>query len=85
MGCLSIDGQPDGAVSCSGLRLSLLRSDSSRANLRNVVTLVASVGLALAFVLKDYGAASQLDWRPSSRTPISRGDWIEVDGNLRGG
>src|SRR5256886_15705642 len=48
--------------------------------LRNVVTLVASVGLALAFVLKDYGNSLVAGLATVLENTYQPGDWIELDG-----
>src|SRR3989440_13078175 len=48
--------------------------------LRNVVTLVASVGLALAFALKDYGSSLVAGLATVLENTYQPGDWIEVDG-----
>ena len=46
----------------------------------NVVTLVASVGLAFAFVLKDYGSSLVAGLTTVLENTYQPGDWIEVDG-----
>ncbi len=48
--------------------------------LRNVVTLVASVGLGLAFVLKDYGSSLVAGLATVLENTYQPGDWIELDG-----
>ena len=48
--------------------------------LSNVVTLVASVGLALAFALKDYGSSLVAGLAVVLENTYQPGDWIEVDG-----
>ena len=47
---------------------------------QNVVTLVASVGLALAFALKDYGSSLMAGLVTVLENTYQPGDWIEVDG-----
>ena len=47
---------------------------------RNIVTLVASVGLALAFTLKDYGSSLVGGLATVLENAYQPGDWIEVDG-----
>ena len=47
---------------------------------RNIVTLVASVGLALAFTLKDYGSSLAAGLATVLENTYQPGDWIEVDG-----
>lgn len=47
---------------------------------RNVVTLVASVGLTLAFALKDYGSSLVAGLVTVLENTYQPGDWIEVDG-----
>ena len=47
---------------------------------RNIVTLVASVGLALAFALKDYGSSLVAGLITVLENTYQPGDWIEVDG-----
>ena len=47
---------------------------------RNIVTLVASVGLALAFALKDYGSSLVAGLVTVLENTYQPGDWIEVDG-----
>jgi small-conductance mechanosensitive channel len=49
--------------------------------LRHVVTLVASVGLALAFALKDYGSSLVAGLVTVLENAYQPGDWIEVDGS----
>src|SRR2546425_5152238 len=49
--------------------------------LRNVVTLVASVGLALAFALKDYGSSLVAGLVTVLENAYQPGDWMEVDGS----
>ena len=48
--------------------------------LRNVVALVASVGLALAFALKDYGSSLVAGLTTVLENTYQPGDWIKVDG-----
>ena len=47
---------------------------------QNVVTLVASVGLTLAFALKDYGSSLVAGLVTVFENTYQPGDWIEVDG-----
>ena len=47
---------------------------------RNIVTLMASVGLALAFTLKDYGSSLVAGLATVLENAYQPGDWIEVDG-----
>ena len=47
---------------------------------QNVVTLVASVGLALAFALKDYGSSLVAGLAAVFEKTYQPGDWIEIDG-----
>ena len=47
---------------------------------RNVVTLVASVGVALAFTLKDYGSSLAAGVVTVFENTYQPGDWIAVDG-----
>ena len=47
---------------------------------QNVVTLVASVGLTLAFALKDYGSSLVAGLLTVLENTYQPGDWIEVDG-----
>ena len=47
---------------------------------RNIVTLVASVGLALAFTLKEYGSSLAAGLITVLENAYQPGDWIEVDG-----
>ena len=47
---------------------------------QNVVTLLASVGLALAFALKDYGSSLVAGLVTVLENTYQPGDWIEVDG-----
>ena len=47
---------------------------------QNVVTLVASVGLALAFAFKDYGSSLVAGLVTVLENTYQPGDWIEVDG-----
>ena len=47
---------------------------------RNIVTLVASAGLALAFTLKDYGSSLAAGLATVLENTYQPGDWIEVDG-----
>ena len=49
--------------------------------LRNVVTLVASIGLALAFALKDYASSLVAGLAAVLEHTYQPGDWIEVDGS----
>jgi small-conductance mechanosensitive channel len=48
--------------------------------LRNVVTLIATVGLAIAFALKDYGSSLVAGLAAVLEHTYQPGDWIEVDG-----
>ena len=47
---------------------------------RNIVTLVASVGLALAFTLKDYGSSLAAGVVMVFENTYQPGDWIDVGG-----
>ncbi|MBZ5522981.1 MAG: mechanosensitive ion channel family protein [Acidobacteriia bacterium] len=47
---------------------------------RNVVTLLAGVALALAYVLKDYGSSVVAGLVTVLENTYQPGDWIEVDG-----
>ncbi len=47
---------------------------------RNIVTVLVSVGLALAFELKDYGSSFIAGWVTVLENTYQPGDWIEVDG-----
>ena len=47
---------------------------------QNVVTLVASAGVALAFALKDYGSSLVAGLVTVLENTYQPGDWIEVDG-----
>lgn len=47
---------------------------------RNVIALVASVGLALAFAYKDYGSSLVAVLVTVLENTYQPGDWIEVDG-----
>ena len=47
---------------------------------RNVVALVASIGLSLAFTLKDYGLSVVGGLATVLENTYQPGDWIEVDG-----
>ncbi len=47
---------------------------------RNIVTLVASTGLSLAFTLKDYGSSVVAGLATVLENTYQPGDWIEVDG-----
>ena len=47
---------------------------------QNVVTLVASVGLTLAFAFKDYGSSLIAGLAAVFEKTYQPGDWIEVDG-----
>ena len=47
---------------------------------QNVITLVASVGLTLAFALKDYGSSLVAGLAAVFEKTYQPGDWIEVDG-----
>ena len=47
---------------------------------RNVATLFAGVGLALAFTLKDYGSSLMAGLAAVLENAYQPGDWIEVDG-----
>ena len=49
-------------------------------SLRNVVTIVASVGLALAYVLKDYASSLVAGLVTIIEGSYQPGDWIEVGG-----
>src|SRR5208282_46157 len=46
----------------------------------NIVTLIASVGLALAFALKDYASSLAAGLVTILEHTYQSGDWIEVDG-----
>ena len=48
---------------------------------RNIVTLVVSAGLALAFTLKDYGSSLAAGLATVLENTYQPGDWIEVDGS----
>ncbi len=48
---------------------------------QNVITLVASVGVALAFALKDYGSSLVAGLATVLENTYQPGDWIEVDGS----
>jgi small conductance mechanosensitive channel len=50
------------------------------ATFRNVVALLAGVGLALAFALKDYGSSLVAGLATVLENTYQPGDWIEVDG-----
>ncbi|MBI3316118.1 MAG: mechanosensitive ion channel [Candidatus Omnitrophica bacterium] len=47
---------------------------------RNIVALVVSAGLALAFTLKDYGSSLAAGLATVLENTYQPGDWIEVDG-----
>ena len=47
---------------------------------RNVVTLIAAIGLALAYTLKDYGSSVVAGIVTVLENTYQPGDWIEVDG-----
>ncbi len=47
---------------------------------RNIITLVASVGLGLAFALKDYGSSLVAGLTTVLENTYQPGDWIKVDG-----
>ena len=47
---------------------------------QNIVAIVASVGLALAFVLKDYASSLVAGLVTVLEGPYQPGDWIELDG-----
>ena len=47
---------------------------------RNIVTLLASVGLTLAFAFKDYGSNLVAGWATVLENTYQPGDWIEVEG-----
>ena len=47
---------------------------------RNIVTLVAGMGLALAFAFKDYGSSLVAGLVTVLENAYQPGDWIEVDG-----
>src|SRR6267378_4988322 len=47
---------------------------------QNVVAIVASVGLALAFVFKDYASSLVAGLVTILEGPYQPGDWIELDG-----
>ena len=47
---------------------------------QNIVALVASVGLVLAFALKDYGSSLVAGLVTILENTYQPGDWIEVDG-----
>ena len=48
---------------------------------QNIVTLLASVGLTLAFALKDYGSSLVAGLATVLENTYQPGDWIEVDGS----
>ncbi len=48
---------------------------------QNVIAIVASVGLALAFVFKDYASSLVAGVVTILEGPYQPGDWIKVDGN----
>lgn len=50
-------------------------------SLQNVVAIVASVSLALAFVLKDYASSIVAGIVTILEGPYQPGDWIEMDGS----
>ncbi len=47
---------------------------------KNIVTMLISVSLALAFELKDYGSSFVAGWVTMLENTYQPGDWIEVDG-----
>ncbi|MHB2026600.1 MAG: mechanosensitive ion channel family protein [Elusimicrobiota bacterium] len=47
---------------------------------RNLATLLASVGLALAFTLKDYGSSLAAGITTVLENTYQPGDWIQIDG-----
>lgn len=47
---------------------------------QNIVAIVASVGLALAFVFKDYASSLVAGLVTTLEGPYQPGDWIELDG-----
>lgn len=47
---------------------------------QNIIALVASIGLALAFALKDYGSSLVAGLVTVLENTYQPGDWIEVDG-----
>ena len=49
-------------------------------NFQNVVAIIASVSLALAFVLKDYASSLAAGLVTIIEGPYQPGDWIELDG-----
>ncbi len=49
-------------------------------SLQNVITLLASVGLVLAFVLKDYASSLVAGLVTILENPYQPGDWVEMDG-----
>jgi small-conductance mechanosensitive channel len=49
-------------------------------SLQNVMTLLASLGLVLAFVLKDYASSLVAGLVTVLENPYQPGDWIEMDG-----
>src|SRR6266478_5340119 len=51
---------------------------------QNVVAIVASVGLALAFVLKDYASSLAAGVVTILEGPYQPGDWIKLDGTYGG-
>ena len=48
---------------------------------QNIITLVASISLALAFTLKDYGSSLAAGLATVLENTYQPGDWIEVDGS----
>ena len=49
-------------------------------NFQNVVAIIASVSLALAFVLKDYASSLAAGLVTIIEGPYQPGDWVELDG-----
>jgi len=47
---------------------------------QNIATVAASLGLALAYTLKDYGSSFAAGWVSILENVYQPGDWIEVDG-----
>lgn len=47
---------------------------------QNILAIVASIGLALAFVFKDYASSLVAGLVTILEGPYQPGDWIELDG-----
>ena len=54
--------------------------DARGADISNIVGLLASIGLVLAFALKDYGSCLVAGMVTMLENTYQPGDWIEVDG-----